>query len=240
MKKVLIVDDNRDLADGVAAIFSIEGIHADVAYKGASGMEAMLEIDYDVVFLDAKLPDSNGIKLYKEIRAKKPALEIVLITGYRIEQLLSQYVTDGKVEAISCTNKSGLEYFVSGSNFNDIGVVRCRRESDFKSFIDKIELIGKSTGRNIFCLNIDDNIEEARPRENDILVLDANNSLLNIFDFYIEEKNKGNQFSTVIVQRSDVRTENVMESFKKMKCIFKPFDPEDLLKIVTGLNNDKK
>lgn len=237
MSKVLIIDDNRDLADGVAAVFSYEGIHADVAYNGQSGMDAMQGNNYDIVFLDAKLPDSNGIKLYKEIHASKPDVEIVLVTGYRIEQLLAEYVTDGKVEAINCSNSDGLKSFINESSRNDISVVRCSCESDAKNFANNLEVIAQSTGKSVISVNIDSYTGPVSLEAGDILILDTNVSLLNVFEFYIEEKNNGHQCVTFILQRGGANVADVLESYNTTKCIFKPFNPEDLVKIVTGLEN---
>ena len=58
--RVLVIEDQVDLADDIGEGLRDQGIGADVAYDGASGMEKALMNHYDVVVLDRDLPKVHG------------------------------------------------------------------------------------------------------------------------------------------------------------------------------------
>jgi CheY-like chemotaxis protein len=83
-RRVLVVDDNRDLADSLALVLRLWGHDVKVAYDGPEALDAAHERPPDVVFLDIGLPHLDGFEVAKQMRAD-PLLQrarIVAITGY--------------------------------------------------------------------------------------------------------------------------------------------------------------
>ena len=79
--RLLIVDDERDLATELAAILRGEGWVVDVAHDGLTGL-AMAEYGgYDVVLLDLMLPGRNGYDVLKRIRASDPTTAVVMFSA---------------------------------------------------------------------------------------------------------------------------------------------------------------
>ena len=60
--RVLVVEDQAELADDIADGLRDQGIGADVAYDGPAGIEKALMISYDVVILDRDLPRSTATR----------------------------------------------------------------------------------------------------------------------------------------------------------------------------------
>ena len=82
--RVLVVDDNVDSANVMAAVLELSGHEVGVAFDGPSGLQAAVEQRPDAMLLDIGLPGLTGIEVAERIR-RDPALErIVLIamTGY--------------------------------------------------------------------------------------------------------------------------------------------------------------
>jgi PAS domain S-box-containing protein len=83
-RRLLIVDDNRDAADTLAALLAAMGHEVRTAYDGTSGLAAAAELQPDAVFLDIGLPQMNGFDVARRIR-QSPALAgatLVAFTGY--------------------------------------------------------------------------------------------------------------------------------------------------------------
>ncbi len=80
--KLLIVDDDRDFADGLAEVMEMLGHLVDVAYTGRAGVQAATVNDYDAVVMDAGLPDLSGVDGLLEILAVKPEIQCFLMSGY--------------------------------------------------------------------------------------------------------------------------------------------------------------
>lgn len=75
---VLIVDDEKELADIVAAYLKIEGFEVVTATDGQMGLQAFRACHPSVVLLDIMLPKLDGIEVCKEIRAESDASVIML------------------------------------------------------------------------------------------------------------------------------------------------------------------
>ena len=82
MTKILVVDDDRDIASNLGDILTECGYDADLAYDGASALALAREHRYDVALLDFKMPDTDGASLYAELKALQPAMVAILITAY--------------------------------------------------------------------------------------------------------------------------------------------------------------
>ena len=66
--KILIVDDEKEIANLVTIYLSNEGYEIDVFYDGKSAMEAIKKQKYDLAILDVMLPDIDGFTICKNIR----------------------------------------------------------------------------------------------------------------------------------------------------------------------------
>ncbi len=81
-KRILFIDDDRDMRHLVSDFFSSEGYSASVAESGAEGLKQISEFDFDVVVTDLRMPEMDGMALLKEIRTKDPSLPVILITAF--------------------------------------------------------------------------------------------------------------------------------------------------------------
>ena len=69
-RRVLIIDDNHNWVDSLAAILAADGYEVDVAYGGQEGVEAALRNPPDVVLLDIEMPDVSGYEAARRLRAR--------------------------------------------------------------------------------------------------------------------------------------------------------------------------
>jgi len=78
MKKILVIDDNQDAADMLAAILEFDGHLVSAAYGAHAGLVFVKEIEPDIVFLDIGMPELNGYEVAEKIRqlplARQPCL----------------------------------------------------------------------------------------------------------------------------------------------------------------------
>jgi PAS domain S-box-containing protein len=81
--RILIVDDNADSADSLAAIAEMLGHAVEVCYDGRSAVALAEDKQHDVVLCDIGLPDMNGYEVAQTLRRKLPAkTKLVAISGY--------------------------------------------------------------------------------------------------------------------------------------------------------------
>jgi DNA-binding response OmpR family regulator len=79
--RILLVEDERGIADFVERALRAQGHAVEVAADGLEGERTALESDVDLVILDVMLPGRNGVEILREIRAVKPALPVIMLTA---------------------------------------------------------------------------------------------------------------------------------------------------------------
>jgi CheY-like chemotaxis protein len=82
--RVLVVDDNRDAADSLAALLQMLGHKTVVAYDGPSGLRAAVAEPPDCVFLDITMPGMNGYEVARRLRAEPGlgAVKLVALSAF--------------------------------------------------------------------------------------------------------------------------------------------------------------
>jgi DNA-binding NtrC family response regulator len=80
--KVLVVDDDRSLADNLVAFLSKLGYGAEAAYGGEEALEAFRKDAYDLVITDLMMPGVDGMELLKAMRTIAPKTIVLVITGH--------------------------------------------------------------------------------------------------------------------------------------------------------------
>src|SRR6185437_7894589 len=85
---VLVVDDNRDVADSTASIMRMNGCDVHVVYDGRAAIESVQRLRPDAVLLDIGLPALDGYLVAEHIRAlpENGHTMIVAVSGYGQEQ----------------------------------------------------------------------------------------------------------------------------------------------------------
>jgi DNA-binding NtrC family response regulator len=82
LQKILIVDDEPSICHGCKLILSENGYEVDIAYSGREGLEKISDNLFDLILLDIKLPDYNGINILKELNEKNNAACVIMMTGH--------------------------------------------------------------------------------------------------------------------------------------------------------------
>lgn len=80
--RILVIDDEQVICDGCHLVLTEEGHRVEEYTSGKAGLTAIRQGAYDVVLLDIKLPDSDGMEILKVARKEKPDLCVIVMTGY--------------------------------------------------------------------------------------------------------------------------------------------------------------
>jgi DNA-binding response OmpR family regulator len=79
--KILVVDDERPIADTLTTIFRSVGYEAYTAYDGLLGLEAARTLHPDLIFTDVTMPGLDGVSMAMEIRRTLPTTAVLLFSG---------------------------------------------------------------------------------------------------------------------------------------------------------------
>ena len=80
--KLLIVDDEIPFTKNLVWLLSRRDYEVEAVHDGASALRKVQEQEFDVVILDLKMPGMDGIATLKELKKKRPDLEVIILTGY--------------------------------------------------------------------------------------------------------------------------------------------------------------
>jgi two-component system response regulator CpxR len=89
VNRLLIIDDDHGLVNLLKRFLEGEGFHVDAAYDQASGLEAALSKDHELIILDVMLPGGTGFELLKALRVES-AVPVLLLTarGEAVDRIL--------------------------------------------------------------------------------------------------------------------------------------------------------
>ncbi len=166
--KVLIIDDDNAICDLLETYMDMMGIYSKYTYTLKEGIEALKESNYNVIFLDNKLPDGKGVDYLKKGYFKKNSPFIILMTGFFSGDLVKD------------TLKAGVnEFILKPFKFDEIEKILFKAKNfiesfyDFKAAVNRLEYfnvkfvienninlikgIGKILLRNVVDANFFDN-----------------------------------------------------------------------------------
>lgn len=79
--RILIIEDEKQIAEGLEAVLKRNGYAVDCVYDGLNGLEYCLSKIYDLILLDIMLPKLNGLDILKNIRQQKIETPVILLTA---------------------------------------------------------------------------------------------------------------------------------------------------------------
>ncbi|MBU1852962.1 MAG: response regulator [Candidatus Omnitrophica bacterium] len=94
-KKILIVDDEKDITLTLKELFLSKGYDALVAFTGKEAERLLNQKGLDLILLDIQMPDINGVEILRQVKKKFPEIKTVVLTGF-----LEEYKSD--IEKIGC------------------------------------------------------------------------------------------------------------------------------------------
>ncbi|MBN2140836.1 MAG: response regulator [Desulfovibrionaceae bacterium] len=80
--RVLLVDDEAEFLEILTKRLKKRNLDVSQASSGREAIAAVREGSFDVVVLDMKMPDMDGIEVLREIKSLRPGVEVLILTGH--------------------------------------------------------------------------------------------------------------------------------------------------------------
>jgi len=230
--RVLVIDDDRDHAESIVDILSMRGHKVEAAFSGEAGVNVFKSGHFDIVFMDVKLPGMNGVETFFEFRKIRPDVKVMMMTGYSVEQLISQAIENG---ALGVLRKP----FAIADLLRTLEEIKPRGivlvADDDPEFSDSLKpvltrhgytVVVASTGKEAF--------EKATAAGVDCLVLDLAMPLMTGMEVYLKLKNAGKSIPTIFVTGSAGEKDAALDDLAQAEngILLKPFDPHELLRAI--------
>jgi len=124
-KKVLIIDDTKNIRFMLTKCMNVEGYEVDTADNGKEGLEKAVQNSYALIFLDIKLPEISGTEVLRRLRGKGVLTPVIIITAYPTVR-----------NAVECTQLGAVQYLQKPFTTERIGNVL--KELDLDASTKKI------------------------------------------------------------------------------------------------------
>lgn len=100
--KVLLVDDEREFVQTLAERLMLRGVRSAVAHDGETALHLIDEAVPEVMILGLKMPGIGGIEVLKRVKAMRPEIEVIILTGHGSRTDLEACL---KLGAFACLHK---------------------------------------------------------------------------------------------------------------------------------------
>jgi two-component system NtrC family response regulator len=98
---ILVIDDERVICEGCRLVLGEQGHAVSFCLSGQAGLNEIEQKDYDVLLLDMKLPDMDGMQVLTQVRQSHPQLHIIVMTGYASVQNAVAAMKEGAFDYLS-------------------------------------------------------------------------------------------------------------------------------------------
>lgn len=99
--RILVIDDDEAICSLFKDTLEESGHVITTVNNSVQGLELVKSQDYDLVFLDLKMPVMDGAKLFQQIRLAKPKLPVTIITGFPDSELMMNALVHGPLGVMS-------------------------------------------------------------------------------------------------------------------------------------------
>jgi len=163
--KILIVEDESDLAQSMAAYLKGENYLCELAPDCSSALEKIELFDYDCVLLDISLTDGNGLTVLKQLKANNKTDGVIIISA--------RNSIDDKIDGLNLGADDYLSkpFHLSELNARIAAVIRRRRFDGNRTLVLN-QLVIDLVGKTVF---VDDREVELTRKEYDLLLYLASN-----------------------------------------------------------------
>lgn len=79
---ILIIDDEKNIREGLSDALEMEGYHTFLAENGRTGLDRLSKGDIDLVITDLRMPEVSGEEIVRKVSSETPGLPVIVLTGH--------------------------------------------------------------------------------------------------------------------------------------------------------------
>lgn len=238
-RRILIVDDDRDFAEGMAEILEIEGHRVKVLYDGEAAIEIFCDEDYDITFMDVRLPGKNGVESFFAIRDLKPDARVVMMTAYWSDKLLQEALSGGAWKVLhKPLDMDAVLNIIQEGETEKCMVLVADDDADFAEGVR--EVLEREGYRARVASNGQQALDELDACRADVLILDLRMPIMGGIETIMQMNRKKCLIPTILVTAYSAEESDSISKINHLTCglLKKPFDPGRLIEAIEKVNGD--
>jgi len=100
VRRALVVDDDQFMVRTLSDVLRLKGWEVTTAFSGETAVKLATEGTFDVVLMDIKMPEMDGVAAFKAMKVAKPDVRVVLMTAYAAEELIGEANREGVLRVL--------------------------------------------------------------------------------------------------------------------------------------------
>ncbi|MDK2979452.1 MAG: two-component system, NtrC family, nitrogen regulation response regulator NtrX [Bacteroidales bacterium] len=185
MAKILVIDDEKSIRDTLKEILEYEEHQVDLAADGDEGLTLFKENKYDIVLLDIKMPQKDGIEVLEEIFKINYEIPVIMISGH------------GNIDtAVESIKKGAYDFIEKPLDLNRL-LVTIRNAMDKSTLVNETKTLKKKVsktfdivGESEAITKVKDMIEKVAPTDARVLITGPNGSGKELVARWLHEKSE--------------------------------------------------
>jgi len=185
MAKILVIDDEKSIRDTLKEILEYEDHKVDLAADGDEGLALFNENKYEIVLLDIKMPQKDGIEVLEEIFKINYEIPVIMISGH------------GNIDtAVESIKKGAYDFIEKPLDLNRL-LVTIRNAMDKSTLVKETKTLKKKVsktfdivGESEAITKVKDMIEKVAPTDARVLITGPNGSGKELVARWLHEKSE--------------------------------------------------
>ncbi len=134
---ILIIDDEKNIREGLAANFEMEGYNVKTSSNGADGLELITKGDIDLVITDLRMPGISGEEVLAKVTSETPGVPVIILTGH------------GSIDsAVDAMRHGAYDFLTKPLNLDQLGMIVQRALSSREMSLQHQQLKHELEGSN--------------------------------------------------------------------------------------------
>jgi len=204
MGEILIIDDDPEICETLESLVQRQGHSAQSVRSLAQGIEVLQQRSFDILFLDVRLPDGNGLDILPQLSGNSNPPEVIILTG------------KGDPDGAELAIKGGVwEYILKPSSVKEITLtlnraIRYRQEKQ-ASNLNEIDVATNIIGESRAIKSVKKQLLQAAKSASNLLITGETGTGKEVFARSIHEHSSRKDQSFVVVDCASI-TESLVES----------------------------
>ncbi|KKM02206.1 hypothetical protein LCGC14_1786730 [marine sediment metagenome] len=233
---ILISDDNLSLTKTMKLILEHENFKVETTNDGFEAIEKVKNENFDIIFLDIKMPNINGVDVLKKIKKIKPNSIVIMMTAYSVDELINEAFKWGAIKILhKPIDIKNLLKSISKAIHQKTGNLVLIVDDD-PGFCLTIEKIFSRKGYNVSVVhNGEDAIRIVKEKPYEIILLDIKLPTINGFETLLEIKKINSEINNILItgykeKMSEFAEKAIIEN--AITCLYKPLNLELLFDLI--------
>ena len=166
--RILVIDDEHVICKGCDLVLSEKGYSVQICMTGKEGLFQIRTEAYDLLLLDLKLPDMDGMEILKQVKENKPGVCVIVMTGYSTVQ-----------SAVAAMKLGAVDYLAKPFSDDEL-TIAVERAAEKKRLVEENLSLRKTVlgrygfhnivGENTRILEVFEKIRKVAPTDSTVLI----------------------------------------------------------------------